>query len=65
MEPKHVGRLIRLKPRNMSTIDCDNDTYFADVVDKILANDQELILEQRDEISKLKAKVNQLRMKNG
>ena len=59
VEPKHVGRLIKFcSPYGESC-------YFADVVDKILANDQELILEQRDEISKLKAKVNQLRNKNG
>lgn len=32
---------------------------------KILAMDQELILEQKDEISKLKATINRLRQKNG
>ncbi len=61
IEPKHVGRLVTRYPYGS----CGDAVYIAYDVDRILDNDHDLIMEQRDEISKLKIKVNKLQQKIG
>ena len=61
VHPKEVGRLERLYPYGS----CGEAVFIADDVDKILANDHDLIMEQKEEISKLKIKVNKLQQKIG
>ena len=62
VHPKEVGRLERM---DVNDFFLTGEVYVADDVDKILANDHDLIMEQKEEISKLKIKVNKLQQKIG